>query len=258
MGKIEDLKQQLLEAEKQQILDYRLKELIELRRDFQGKCFGTHTFTRNSTASYMSAKYYEHFFTKGDKIYVREHLISLSKFNNSYKKSKDCVNYSRTIAERDLTMDGDKNANYNLDSGYSYYKHEIPYLKFMQLWEVGKDVDIMVKEAFTKELPEIHQELISQGDHSDEEKYAKCIADTGIDIIDFKLHPKVHNIIQYRTLPLFYERRWMPKLYAKPILEWKINQIKKEMCSVFATERRIAHDTHAIDVIQKFIDTDLV
>ena len=257
MGKIEDLKQQLLEAEKQQILDYRLKELIQLRSDYQGKCFATHTFTRNSAASHMSAKYYEHFFMKGDKIYVREHLVSLSRFNNFYKKSKDCINYSRTIVERDLTLDGERNAHYNLDSGYSHYKHEISYLKFMQLWETGKEADIIIKDAFTKELPEIKQELISQGDHSNEEAISKCIADMGVEIIDFKKHWKVHRILEYRTLPLFFERRWMPKLYAKSILEWEINRIKEKMYSIFYTDRSVAHDQNAINIIQDFIDTHL-
>lgn len=55
MGKlptIQEAELALKQAKEQDLIQRRQKELGELIKDFQGKCFGTHTFDRSNAATY--------------------------------------------------------------------------------------------------------------------------------------------------------------------------------------------------------------
>ncbi len=257
MPSVQEAELALKEAKKQEKLAYRLKELEELVTTFQGKCFGSHTFERRSSAAYLGATYYEKFFLKDYEIYVLEWGLSLSKLNCFYKKDKNQIAYNRNIHERKLTGTNDKNASYNLYSGYSFYRKELAFAKFMELWEVGEDANIIIKNAFDNKLPNLKTETVTQGDFGYEASIETCIKDMGIEMIDFKLFPHVHNCIEYRTLPMFDKRRWLPKLYARPILEWQIKQLEKDCQSPFCTGSRYSSLQSEIKLLQDFINKNL-
>lgn len=257
MTEVQKAELTLQEAKKQEKIKYRLQELEQLKRNYEGKCIASHTFERNSKAGYMGANYYENFYIEDNEIWVTIWSINNTNYDNYYKPSKTNISYNRGISKKQLTGQNEYNASYNLDSGYSYYKKEISYEKFMQLWECGNEVHLLIKNYFNGKLPELKQELIRQGDHATEAVIEKCIAEIGIELIDFKNYPKVHQVLEYKRLPMFDKNRWLPKIYAKSILEWEIDRLKEDMKSPFSTSRSYEWNQNEINIIQKFINEQL-
>ena len=254
MGKIQEIEKQLELAKKEEALQYKVKELEEIKSQYEGKCFGSHTFDRSNAAACMGAVYYEKFYLKEGEIYVLEHTISLSHMDGFHKKSMKQISYNRNIYERKLTGNN-YNASYNLYSGYSHFRKEITQQKFKELWEIAEEANLVIKNAFRGKMPELKTEWITQGDFGYEEKISQCLNDMGIEMIDFKDFPLVHNCIEYRTLPMFDKRRWLPKLYAKPILQWQIEQLEEDCKSSFCTGRRYDSLQREIKILQDFIST---
>jgi hypothetical protein len=257
MTTVQEAKALLEKAELEEKLQYRQKELFELITQHKNKCFGSHTFERKTQAGMMEAIYYEDFYLKDNEIWVREWKIFASKHDSFYKKGKYVTQFNRNMCERQLTGQNEYNPSYNLYSGYSHYRHEIPLVKFIQLWEKANEVVIEIEKSFYKTVPELKQELIRQGDSMDESTIEECIKDTGIELIDLKDYPEVHRNLEYVTLPLFDNNRWLPKIYAKSIIEWYINTLKKELTSQFATERTIIWNNKRIKILTNFINTVL-
>jgi hypothetical protein len=254
MTPVQKAEKALLEAKQQETLNYRLKELKDLKKEFEGKCFGSDTFDRYSAAAYRGVVYYEKFFIEENEIYVLEHTLSLSHLDAHYKKSMKQISYSRNINQRQLTGQNDYNANYNLYSGYSQFKKKITLEKFKQLWDIAEEANLIIKNAFRGILPDLQQEWITQGDFGQESTIESCISDMGIEMIDFKQHPNVHRCIEYRTLPMFDRRRWLPKQYVKAIFEWLIKELKKDCNSQFITTRRYEALQSEIKILQDFIN----
>jgi hypothetical protein len=151
----------------------------------------------------------------------------------------------------------EKEIKYNLYSGYSQFRKEISLEKFKELWEVAEEANIIIKNHFNGKLPELKEEWTTQGDFISESTIEQCISDMGIEMIDFKNFPHVHHVIEYRTLPMFDKRRWLPKPYAKPILEWQIKQLEKDCNSIWATGRRYEALQNEIKILKDFIKTSL-
>ncbi len=255
MTTIQQLEADLQNAKDQEKLAQRGQELAALIAAYQGKCIATHTFDRSSTAGHMGATYYEKFFIKDGEIFVREWRINLSRYNNMYKKTTVDINYSRGINEKQLTGLNDYNANYNLGQSYSHFLKDISLGKFMEIWEVGQEAHLLIKAYFDGKAPEIKTEWISQGDHNDEDTIDRAISEMGLEMIDLKAHPKVHRVLEYRTLPMFDRRRYLPKFYAKSILQWQVKELEKDLRSPFSTERRNEHTRNEIKTLNDFIKT---
>ncbi len=255
MVTVQEAKNLLIQAELEEKLQSRQIELLSLKKGYEGKCFGTHTFERKSQAGSMSAIYYENFYLKDNEIWVREWGIHASKLDSYYKKGKYVTQFSRTIYEKQLTGQNEYNASYNLESGYSHYKHEIVLSKFMQLWEKANELVIGIEKSFYEIVPELKEELIRQGDSTNENTKDRCIKDMGIEMIDLKNYPEVHRQLEYVVLPLFDSNRWLPKLYAKSIISWYIIELKKELTSIFATDRTITWNNNRIKILTEFIKT---
>jgi len=257
MTSVQEAKALLEKAELEEKLQYRQKELSELIAQYKGKCFGTHTFERKAQSGMMGATYCEDFYLKDNEIWVREWGIHASKCDSFYKKSKYVTQFNRNIYEKQLTGQNDYNASYNLYSGYSHYRHEISLSKFMKLWEIGNELVIEIEKSFYENVPELKQELIRQGDFSNDRTVEQCIKDTSIELIDLKNYPEVHRTLEYVTLPLFDNNRWLPKIYAKSIIKWYINKLKEELNSQFATEKTIIWNNKRIEILTNFINTVL-
>jgi len=253
-----ELEKELQAAKDLEYSQYRQRDLDELNKSSLGKCYGSHTFERANASQHMGAVYYESFFFKEKDIWVRQWSISVSKYPSIYKTNKNSINYNRFIYEKQLTGTNDYNASYNLFNGYNYYRKEISFDKFMQLWNASEDASLMIKDSFTSIAPELKMELIRQGDSTDEDRLEKGIEEIGLDIIDFKKFPKVLNVLEYRTLPMFQERRWLPRIYAKQILEYQIKLLEKDNQGMFATERVINHNNWCIEIIREFINKELI
>ena len=55
MTKIQEIEQQLAQAKKEEQTSYLNKDFEEIKKQYEGKCFGTHTFERNSKAAYCKS-----------------------------------------------------------------------------------------------------------------------------------------------------------------------------------------------------------
>ena len=143
------------QAKREEFLQELKKELVTLIEQYEGKCFGSDTFEIRNTSAYKSAIYYERFFIKDDNIYVTEHCISLSHYNNHYKKTLKNVAYDRHIFEKQLTSGEDR-------SGLRYFyngpRTPISLQKFNQLWEAGDAAAAIIKTAFSTAVPELYKE----------------------------------------------------------------------------------------------------
>jgi len=255
MNAVQLAEKALKDALAQEKRDSRLRELKSLQEAYEGKCFGSDLFERSSAASTRGATYYEKIYLHEDEIYVQEHTIRLTHLDSFYKKSMKQISYSRNIHVRQLTGHNSYHADYNLYSDYSFFRKEISLETFKSLWEAAEEANIVIKNAFNGKG--LRTEVITNGDSDHEREIEKCIKDTGIDLIDFKDYPEVHSCLEYRTLPMFDKRRWLPKVYAKSILEWQIQQIEKDCESEFITQKRYEHNQKEIKIIRKFIKENL-
>lgn len=253
MTTVQEAKALLEKAELEEKLQYRYKELSVLKKEYEGKCFGSHTFERRSQAGSWGAIYYESIYLEDNEIWVREWGLQASKCDSFYKKGKYITQYNRNIYERQLTGQNEYNAAYNLYAGYSHYRREISLSKFMTLWEIADELVIEIEKSFYKNAPELKQELIRQGDSTNEKNIERCIKDTGIELIDLKDYPEVHRILEYVTLPLFDNHRWLPKIYARSIIEWYINELKEGLKSPFNTSRHTYWIYEKVELLTNFI-----
>lgn len=221
MNNVLELEKQLNEAKVAEKLKYLQGELDIVKKEYEGKAFGSHTFERHSSAANLGAIYYERFFIEEDKIYVIEHSFGISKHDAYYKPSKTDIGYRRSINKRCLT-DGKHNASYLLYSGYSHYRKEISVAAFKKMWEGTEEVYETIKSLMSTNVDK--QELIRMGDSNNEDEISLCIRDMGLEFIDLKNYPKVHSALEYKRIPMFDRNRWLPKQYAKPIIQWVIKQ----------------------------------
>lgn len=259
MSKIDELKRQLQEAEKAEKLEYLQKELKLVQTEYENKCFGSHTFTRKSVSSLMGAIHYEKFFIRDSKIYVHERAFHLNRYDSTHKVNKTDVNFDRHHYERVVYGDEGNNytASYNTFSRYSFYRKEISLLQFELLWSGLDECNQIIKSLFENNLPDLKTESISQGNHDSEQRIDDSIKIIGLDIIDFKNYPRIHNYIEYVTLPMFQDRRWMPRIFAKQILEYHVNTLIKQLNEPLISSRIFNAVQSEIEVINNFINEEL-
>jgi hypothetical protein len=255
MNKVQLAQKALEEAKEQERIEYLKNELDLLKKSFEGRCFGTHTFQRSNKAGHLSAVYYEKIWIseKNNEIYVLEHHITCSHYDSHYKKSSKDIAYNRSVSEKQLTGQNEYNAHYNLNHGSSAFTKEIPLAKFKELWAAGEEAAQIIKDTFSGKFPGLQQEWISTGEHGYEEKIKRCIKDMGIHMVDLKDYPDIHRILEYRTLPLFDKNRWIPSQYIKPIIEWQISELKKDCSSQFTTHRVYEALQREINILSEFL-----
>ena len=250
-SKIQKLKLEIKKAEEQELVDNLNKELKTLKKDFTGKCFSSHVLNRIGKSTYGWIVYYEKFFIENFKIYVREWQLSIS------RREKDgYISYTRHISNRILSGD-EYSPSYNLYRGFSSFKHEITKERFLKIWNFGIVLEADLNQVFKETVSEPYQEEISIGDASNEETINRCLKETGIECIDITKFPSLLQVLQYKTIALFQNNRWIPKTYAKQLLEWQIKELKRSNVGVFSNARSIYYNEKHIATIKKFIEDEL-
>lgn len=254
---VQELEQSLEKAKKEQYLENRLKELEDIKREYEGKCFSSNLFNRIASSRSFSLKYYEKFYIKENEIFVLEWILYGTKHPALYKSNTPTYNLNTYMSERKLSGNNEYNACYNLDSGFSFYRKEITLSQFMSLWRATKECYLIIKDSF-KNYPELEIEDVRQGEHRDEQSIESVISELELDIIDLKQHPKMYWIFEYnRSIPMLQNGRWLPRIYAKQILEYVISLLKKDIKSAWTTPRSIAWTQERINNIQEFINLNL-
>ena len=251
------LEKKLAEAKQQEYLNKRIKELEEIKKDYEGKCFGSNLFNRMHKSRYFSAVYYEKFFIKDNEIYVIEWTLVGNRYPAFYKSETSTYQLNSFIHEKSLTStDSTHSASYHLFSGFSFYRKEISKKEFMSLWAAAKECYLIIKDTF-KQSPHLEIEDISQREYSNEQTLERIISELNLDIIDLKQYPKMFWIFEYQTLPMLQNGRYIPKSYAKQLFEYTIKQLEKEKNDSYSSFRTHNWCQERINAIQEFI-TDVL
>ena len=221
MGDIQKLEKELESAKKQQRLNYLQKELEELQSQYEGKAFATHTFERKNKSSYNYARFYEKFWIEDDKINMFRWSISITRSGKNYTFSQDNLVFNRS-KEQIVSQDNGHNAKSNL-IGYDFSaKKEISINKFMQLWTQGEIVSDKLFDVYTKIVEETPFDLLRVGSSNDEKILADAFDYLKLDVIDITQYSNVFNVLKYKHLPFLQEQKYLPRIYAKQILEYQI------------------------------------
>ncbi len=254
---INTLEKELAEAKKQEYLVKRIKELEEIKKEYEGKCFGSNLFNRMHKSRYFGAVYYEKFFIKENEVWVTQWTLSGSRYPSFYKSETPTYQLNSHIYEKNLTSkDSDYSAIYNLFNGYSFYRKEISKEEFMSLWSAARECYLIISDTF-KKSPQLEIEDVRQGDHSNEQTIDRVIDELGLDIIDLKNFPKMFWIFEYKTLPMLQNGRYIPRIYAKQLMEYTIKQLEKEKKDMYSTVRSINWCNERISTIKQFIKEEL-
>lgn len=253
MNTIEELKKQLAIAEQEEKYKNKLKILKDLKTSYEGKVFSSRTFERNSKAKHDGAYYIESIYINNEdsKMYAKIWMVYQSRGDNSY------YSYNKTMQERCLTSE-DYNEHYILSASIpSYYKHEISVDKFMELWRASEEAQNILRSCFNKTDDKIY-DFIRGGDASTEDELLQAYKHLGIEYIDMLDHPKVFRTIEYATLPFFERNRFLLKIGAMSSLQYQINLWKKELESCWNTTRSTHWLNERINILEKFIENNLV
>jgi hypothetical protein len=252
MKTVHEIEKELEEAKKQQRLVYLQKELQELKLQYEGKAFGTHTFERKNKSSFNYARFYEKFWIEEGKIKMLSWNITITRMGKNYAFSQDSLSFDRSKKETVSEHNG-RNAKYNL-IGYDFgAKKEIPVSRFMKLWEYGEITSIKLNEAYTTIVEESPFDLLRIGSSNDEKILADAFDYLKLDVIDITQYPKVFSVLQYKHLPFLQEQKYLPRIYAKQILEYQIKLWQEEKNQTW----RSYDDRYDkwIEVIKDFIKT---
>jgi hypothetical protein len=255
METVRDLESALKEAKKKEYIESKIKEMEDAKIAYEGKCFASNLFNRIGKSRSFGLVYYEKIFMRDGEVYLTEWVMFGNRHPAMYKGSTPTYSVQSYITERKVSSD-EYNVGYNIFDGYSFYRKEISLPEFMSLWVATKESYLIFKEAFDKK-PELEIEDIRQGDYSNEQEISKIINELGLDIIDLKDFPKMYWIFEYKTLPMLQNGRYIPRIYAKQLLQYVIKDFEKQMKDSWTTQRTVHYCTEKINVIREFINTQL-
>ena len=246
-----EIEKELQEAKNQEKLVYLEKELKDLKEQYEGKCFGTHTFERKNRSAYSFARFYEKFWIENAQIKMLKWSITISRCGKNYNFSQDSLSFNRQKSEV-ISQDNGYNAKHNL-MGYDFGKKEIALNKFMQFWEYGEIVSTKLNDTYAIIIEETPFDLLRIGSSNDEKILANAFNYLKLDYIDITENYQVFNALQYKHLPFLQEQKYLPRIYAKQILEYQIKLWQDEKNEIW----RSYDDRYDkwIKIIQDYIQT---
>ena len=251
MTKIQEIEQQLAQARKEEQTSYLNKDFEEIKKQYEGKCFGTHTFERNNKAAYSSAVFIEKFYIEDNNIFVLEWYISINKQDKYYKFSSSHINFNKSKRERKLTGNN-YNVQYNLNL-YSSRVKELPYANFIKLWNNADNFNEYMFEKFDETI--VLTDQLRIGTANDEDRILEGLKNTGIKYIDLFKYKELLNILMYKRLPFLQEQRFLPTLLAKTILEYQIKLNNEEMKNIWVNYTSRERLTKENNILENFINT---
>lgn len=151
---VKDLEKRLASAKLQEQKEVSQKELENIRKEYEGKAFGSREFDRASRAGGSQAIYIKSVFMKGNDIYAEILSIHANTLDLNYKYSNANYNYSRSCNTEKISDNG-RSADYNIYNRFSFLKKEITKEKFMQLWLSCEVADKHIRKAFVENLVEL-------------------------------------------------------------------------------------------------------
>ena len=252
MKNVQEIEKELKEAKNIEKLVYLQKELLELKTQYEGKAFGTHTFERKNKSSHNYARFYEKFWIEDSSIKMLRWNISITRSGKNYVFSQDSLSFNRN-KEEITSQDNGYNAKTNL-IGYDFgTKKEISVIKFMKLWTQGELVSDKLFDVYVDNVEETPFDLLRIGSSNDEKILSDAFNYLKLDVIDITKNPNVFSALQYKNLPFLQEQKYLPRIYAKQILEYQIKLWNEEK-----NQRWRSYDDRydkRIKTIKDFIET---
>lgn len=176
---LKELEKRLASAKLQEQKEVSQKELENIRKEYEGKAFGSREFDRASRAGGSQAIYIKSVFMKGNDIYAEILSITYSS-NLMYWHDRSC--------NTEKISDNGRSADYNIYNRFSFLKKEITKEKFMQLWLSCEVADKHIRKAFVENVEPFHQDVITQGDYDRETNIEKGIKAIGLNVVDVRKH----------------------------------------------------------------------
>lgn len=255
MSNVQDLEKQLAQAKEKDKKDSLIKECQAIKLEYEGKAFGSREFERNSKSASDHAIYVKQIYigtrsmSQGESILADIWTVRVNRYDSNYKFSQNHYSYSRSRDTETQLSRTDTNASWNLYRMLPWLKKEISVEKFMSLWNVALVHEMVLRDAFKGQLGD-YQELIRQGDSTNESRIEKAITSLGLEIIDIqKEYPKLWEEVKYCDLPMFQNQKWLPKLFAKAILLYQVSLWEKDKNDTWSDSKTINWRNRQIKVI---------
>lgn len=256
MSDVKELEKQLAQAKEKAKRESLEQECKALKLEYENKAFGSRTFERKAKTAVDYAIYIKQIYigtrSMGDEEVILADIwtVNITRFDSSYKFSRNNYNYSRSRDTEKQLSSNDSNAGWNLYQMLPWLKKEIPVEKFMSLWNSASEHETVIQDSLKDNL-ENYQDLIRQGDSTNESRIEQAIATLGFDIIDVqKEHPALWEEIKYCDLPMFQNQKWLPKVFAKDILLYQISLWEKDKSNPWSNYKTINWKNRQIKVIR--------
>lgn len=237
MEDIQQLEKKLKEAKIEKENLELNKKLQELKEKHEGKCYGTHSFERKNRSGWSSAAYYEKFWIKDNSIIFLRWSITTQRMGKNYEFAQDQLSFSRQ--KQEISGDTIIEGNHYLE------RKEVSLRNFMELWAYGEVALTKFNDAHVKFLDQEPFDILRGGSSNDEKILADAFNFLKLDYVNITENPKVFNALQYKHLPFLQEQKYLPRIYAKQILEYQILKWREE--------KRIY--TWKDDQLDKYIET---
>lgn len=253
MATVAEIEKQLIDAknlEKTQELEATLKYM---RDNYEGKCFGTSVFERKNRSGFSSAVFYERFWIENSKITVLKWIFSISKMGRDYKFSSKKLSFDRSKSEDSTEHVNQHDVVSSLIGHYVSFKKEVRLERFMNFWETSEAVCTMLDDCYKTEIT-IEDDYLTIGSNNNEQMLQSGFESIGIDYIDITKYPSLFNALQYKQLPLLQEQKYLPRVYAKQILEYQIELYREEEKKSHYSQKGIR--LKYISAIQDFIKSE--
>jgi hypothetical protein len=230
MSTIEKLEQELRKAKLSKQVDDERKKIELFRKLYVGKCYGSHSFNRNSKATWKNAFKILSIDDKGN--YSRE-SVYICKHKGSFQ-----YHFSTYTHER-------------LDSNFHYQnihrKVEITNTNFEKLKQVAIIYSKDLEDVFNGQLDVEIEE--TNGDHSDNQVYKSMMDVVGVNYIDMDDHKNLLSKLRSTDFPLLIGGRFLLRDKKNEICDHLISKLTKHML-VWGSKIRERDETH-IKVIKQ-------
>lgn len=256
-----ELQKQLELVKKQEKEDSLRQEYENVRKEFEGKTYGSRSFEKDSKSASDSAIYIKSIYLgkgtfMGDELRILADIwqVRRTRHDGNYKFSRDNYLYNRSRNEETVLNNERNNANWTIWNmlPWSSVKVEISVEKFMSIWNAAMEHEAVISESFKKELGDT-KELIKMGDSNKQTRIIEAINKISLssEIIDVEsLYPKLWEEIKYCDLPMFQDQKWLSKTYGRAILNYQIDLWQEELLKGWLSSRGRAYLERQIQVVK--------
>lgn len=236
------------------------KEMKEIIKSYEGKCFGTSKFRQKSKSVYHKAihiqkierlKEHKHATAEGTIVCYYQQVYCAKSQELLYSKTRRNNNINFSIGNYTTHLNnGSYNMYYNMHNLTQGMK-EISYSTFQELLSAGEIANQVVEDGFSGRLQfEVEKTM---GDSGDQTRFEEACGIAKVELIDLEKHLPLLDAIRYAHLPGYVEDRYLIKRMAKLALETQIKINEKRMQDRWLDVRRYQAFERENNTIKEYI-----